>query len=68
MEITLDLTDGIGRVRMDDGKKNAITAAAASDLAAALPEATGGRLAAYAGNKLARRAQSLELMEHDLAS
>ena len=30
MEITLDLTDGIGRIRMDDGKKNAITPAAAS--------------------------------------
>lgn len=35
MEITLDLTDGIGRIRMDGGKKNAIAPAAASDLAAA---------------------------------
>ncbi len=39
MEVTLDLTDGIACIRMDDGKKNAITPAAAADLAAALDEA-----------------------------
>ncbi len=66
MEVTLDLTDGVGCIRMDDGKKNAITPAAAADLSAALdqPEPKS----AYAGNKLARRAHSLEVMERDLAS
>ena len=39
MEVALDLTDGIGCIRMDDGKKNAITRAAVSDLAEALDEA-----------------------------
>ncbi len=39
MEITLDLSDGIAAVRMDDGKKNAITQAALSDLDGALDEA-----------------------------
>ena len=39
MDVTLDLTDGIACVRMDDGKMNAITRAAAADLADALDEA-----------------------------
>ena len=39
MNVTFDLCDGIGCIRMDDGKKNAITPAAAADLAAALDEA-----------------------------
>ena len=39
MHIHLDVSDGIATVRMDDGKKNAITPAAAADLAEALDEA-----------------------------
>ncbi|MDP6978745.1 MAG: crotonase/enoyl-CoA hydratase family protein [Myxococcota bacterium] len=39
MDISLDLTDQIACIRMDDGKKNAITPAAVADLAQALDEA-----------------------------
>ena len=39
MDVSLDLTDGIACLRMDDGKKNAITPAAVADLAQALDEA-----------------------------
>ncbi|MEE4301506.1 MAG: crotonase/enoyl-CoA hydratase family protein [Pseudomonadales bacterium] len=39
MEVSLELHDGIGLVRMDDGKMNAITAAALEDIARAVAEA-----------------------------
>lgn len=39
MEVTLELHDRIGLVRMDDGKMNAITAAALEDIAKAVAEA-----------------------------
>jgi enoyl-CoA hydratase len=39
MDITLDVTDRIARLRMDDGKKNAITQCALTDLNEALDQA-----------------------------
>ncbi|MDJ0788487.1 MAG: crotonase/enoyl-CoA hydratase family protein [Myxococcota bacterium] len=39
MEVTLDWNDRVACIRMDDGKKNAITLAAAQELHAALDEA-----------------------------
>ena len=39
MEVSLELHDGIGLVRMDDGKMNAITATALEDIAKAVAEA-----------------------------
>ncbi len=39
MDISLDLADGLACIRMDDGKKNAITPAAVADLSQALDEA-----------------------------
>jgi len=38
MQVDLDISDGIARIRLDDGKKNAITAAALHDLEQALAE------------------------------
>ena len=39
MDVTLDVIDRVAKIRMDDGKKNAITRAAVADLGAALDEA-----------------------------
>ncbi len=39
MDVQLDITGGIGRIRLDDGKKNAITRDAVADITTALDEA-----------------------------
>ena len=39
MDVTLDIDDGIARIRLDDGKKNVIDPAAIADLGHALDEA-----------------------------
>ena len=39
MEVTLDITDGVGRIRLDDGKKNAIGLQTLADIDEALDEA-----------------------------
>jgi enoyl-CoA hydratase len=39
LEVDLDLSDGIARIRLDDGKKNAITPDAAAAISTALDEA-----------------------------
>ncbi|GEM_PF-7006865 len=42
MEISFDLTDGLARIALDDGKKNAVTLDALEALAAAMDASLKG--------------------------